>query len=195
MLLQQTRFGFTFSFQDRLIPHLVALLDGFFNWKCKFSCRIISKMANYLKYNYAWYGDGIENVTSRLLKFSYFCSRHTVCVAGDDIMFHIRVCVCVCVCVCISVCLCLSRCLSRRFNYEGLVSHKQYLAGTLLGIYNCANYVSRTHDIINDVTRSQSRSNFEIDISPSIFELGRRSKTQNIGNANDYLSGRFDFRV
>ena len=27
MLLQQPRFGFTFSFQDRLMPHLVALLD------------------------------------------------------------------------------------------------------------------------------------------------------------------------
>ena len=26
-------------------------------------------------------------------------------------------------------------------------------------------------DVIDDVTRSQSRSNFEIDISPSIFEL------------------------
>ena len=27
------------------------------------------------------------------------------------------------------------------------------------------------HDLIYDVTRSQNRSNFEIDISPSIFEL------------------------
>ena len=39
----------------------------------------------------------------------------------------------------------------------------------------------RTHDVIDDVTRSQSRSNFEIDISPMIFELRRRSKTQNVG--------------
>ena len=37
-------------------------------------------------------------------------------------------------------------------------------------------YVSRTHDVIDDVTRSQRRSNFESDISPSIFELQRRSK-------------------
>ena len=50
------------------------------------------------------------------------------------------------------------------------------------------------NDIIDDVTRSQSRSNFEIDISPSIFELERQSKVQNVGNANGYLSGIFIFR-
>ena len=58
------------------------------------------------------------------------------------------------------------------------MTHKQYFAGTLLGMSSCASYVSRTHDVIDDVTRSQSRSNFEIDISPSIFELQRRSKAQ-----------------
>ena len=88
----------------------------------------------------------------------------------------------------------LSRCLSGRFNFEGLVPHKQYFAGTLLGMSYCASYVSRTHDVIDVVTRSQSRSNFGIDISPSIFELERRSKAQNIGNANGYLSGIFNFR-
>ena len=50
------------------------------------------------------------------------------------------------------------------------------------------------HDVIDDATRSQSRSNFEIDISPSIFELERRSKVPNVGNANGYLSGIFNFR-
>ena len=50
------------------------------------------------------------------------------------------------------------------------------------------------HDIIHDVTKSQNRSNFEIDISPSIFELQRRSKAQNVGNAHGYLSGIFSFR-
>ena len=75
--------------------------------------------------------------------------------------------------MCLFVCLCLSG----RFNYEGLVC-----------------YVSRTHDVIDDVTRSQNRSNFEIDISPSIFELERRSKAQNVGNAHGYLSGIFNFR-
>ena len=77
-------------------------------------------------------------------------------------------------CVFVCVCLCLSRCLSGRFNYEGLVPHKQYFAGTLLGMFSCATDVSRTHDVIDDVTRSQSKS--KIDMSPSIFELERRSK-------------------
>ena len=89
----------------------------------------------------------------------------------------------------------LSRCLSRRFNYEGLVTHKQYFAGTWLGMSSCASYVSRTDDVIDDVTRSQRRSNFfEIDIYLSIFELERRSKARNIGSANGYLSGIFNFR-
>ena len=92
------------------------------------------------------------------------------------------------------VCLCLSRCLSGRFSYEGLVPHKQYFAGTLLEMSSCASYVPRTHDVIDDVTKWQSRSNFEIDISPSIFELERRSKAQNVGNANGYLFGIFNFR-
>ena len=52
----------------------------------------------------------------------------------------------------------------------------------------------RIHDVIDDVTRSQNRSNFEIDISPSIFELERRSKPQNVGNAYGYHSGIFNFR-
>ena len=99
-----------------------------------------------------------------------------------------------CVFVCLCVCLCLSRCLSGRFNYEGLVPHKQHFVGTLLRMSSCASYVSRTHDVIDDVTRSQNRSNFEIDISPSIFELEHRSKTQNVGNAHGYLSGIFNFR-
>ena len=85
---------------------------------------------------------------------------------------------CLFVCLCVCGCLCLSRCLSGRFNYEGLVPHKQYFASTLLGMSSCASYVLHTHDVIDDVTRSQSRSNFEIDISPSIFELQRRSKAQ-----------------
>ena len=103
-------------------------------------------------------------------------------------------CVFVCLFVCVCVCVCLSRCLSGRFNYEGLVPHKQYFTGTFLGMSSCASYVSRTHDVIVDVTRSQSRSKFEIQISPLIFELERRSKAQNVGNANGHLSGIFNFR-
>ena len=67
------------------------LIGWLFNWKRKFSCRMISKIANYLKYNYFWDGRGIENVTSWLWKFLYFCSRLTLGVAGDDIMFRILV--------------------------------------------------------------------------------------------------------
>ena len=48
-------------------------------------------IANYLKYNHFWDFDGTDNVTLRLWKFSDFCSRHIVGVAGDDIMFHILV--------------------------------------------------------------------------------------------------------
>ena len=99
-----------------------------------------------------------------------------------------------CVFVCVCVCLCLSRCLSGRFSYEGLVPHKQYFVGTLLGMSSCASYVSRTHDVIDDVTRSQNRSNYEIDISPPIFELEHRSRAQNVRNAHGYLSGIFNFR-
>ena len=70
--------------------------------------------------------------------------------------FH-PVCLCVWLSVCLSVCLCLSRGLSWRFNYEGLVPHKQNFAGTLLGMPCCASYVSLTHGVIDDVTRSQRR--------------------------------------
>ena len=52
---------------------------------------LISNTANYLKYTYLLDYDGIDNVTLRLWTFSDFCSRHTVGVAGDDIMFHILV--------------------------------------------------------------------------------------------------------
>ena len=61
---------------DRLMPHLAAILDG---------CSIRSQMQLFLD------GEGIDNVTLRLWKFSDFCSRHTVGVAGDDIMYHILV--------------------------------------------------------------------------------------------------------
>ena len=50
------------------------------------------------------------------------------------------------------------------------------------------------HDLIDDITRSQNWSNFEIDTSPSLFELQRRAKAQNVGNAHGYLSGIFSIR-
>ena len=53
---------------------------------------------------------------------------------------------------------------------------------------SCASYVSRIHDVIEDVTSSQSRSNFEIALSPSILQLEPRSKDQNTGNIHGYLA-------
>ena len=37
------------------------------------------------------------------------------------------------------------------------------------------------HALMTSLMTSQSTSNVEIDISPSIFELERRSKAQNVG--------------
>ena len=68
--------------------------------------------------------------------------------------------------------------LSGRFNYEWLVPYKQYFASTYLAISSCASYVSRTHDVVDEVTRSQSRSIFQIDISPSTYQLQCRSKAK-----------------
>ena len=81
---------------------------------------------------------------------------------SEVIMFSPCVFVCLFVCLFVTLFVSLSRCLSGRFNYEGLVPYKQYFAGTVLGMSSCASYVSRTHDVIDDVPRSQSRSNFKI---------------------------------
>ena len=90
---------------------------------------------------------------------TYICYTY-IFITRDSEVIMFSPCVFVCLFVC--GCLCLSRCLSGRFNYEGLVPHKQYFAGTLLGMSSCASYVSHTDDVIDDVTRSQSRSNFEL---------------------------------
>ena len=91
MLLHATATKIRFHFQFLRSPDAPfgGLIGWLFNWTCKFCCRMINNMANYLKYNYFRDGDGIDNFTLR--KFSDFCSRHTVGVAGDDIMFHILV--------------------------------------------------------------------------------------------------------
>ena len=74
-----------------------------------------------------------------------------------------------CVFVCVCGCLSMFVTMFGRFDFEGLVPHKQYFADTFKGMSSCASYVSHTDDVIDDVTKSQSRSNFEIDIYPSIF--------------------------
>ena len=67
-------------------------------------------------------------------------------------------------------------------------SHKHYFVGTKLAMFSCANYVSRTYDVLDDVTRSQSGSNFKIAMSP-IFQQERGSKAQNIANAHRNAHG------
>ena len=69
MLLRQQRFGFTFSFQDRLLSHLAAILDGCEIGSFKFGRRIMSKcLANYVKYNMMLSSNGnIFRVTGPLL--------------------------------------------------------------------------------------------------------------------------------
>ena len=49
-------------------------------------------------------------------------------------------------------------------------------------------------DVIDDVIRFKNRSNFEIAIALSIFELERRSKAQNVENGMAYLEVRLNFR-
>ena len=62
--------------------------------------------------------------------------------------------------------------------------------------YGCI--VFGVHDVIDDVIRSKNRSNFEIAITPSIFELECRTKSQKIGNGMAYrgvgLNFRYNFR-
>ena len=52
---------------------------------------MILNITNYVKYNYFCDDGGIGNVRLRLLKFSDFSWRHTVCIADEDIMHHILV--------------------------------------------------------------------------------------------------------
>ena len=87
-----TMIRFHFQFPRSPDAAFGGLIGWLFNWKCKFSTSMISNIANHMKYNCFWDGEGIDyNVTMRLWKFEDFCSRHTVGVAVDDIMFHILV--------------------------------------------------------------------------------------------------------
>ena len=54
----------------------------------------------------------------------------------------------------------------------------------------------RIHDVIDDVTMSQNKSIFKINVFSSIFQLERRSKPQNIGNThgNTHLVGILNFQ-
>ena len=58
--------------------------------------------------------------------------------------------------------------------------------------YRCI--VFGINDVIDDIIRSKSRSNFEIATTPSIFKLQRRTKSQNVGNGMAYLAAGLNFR-
>ena len=109
------------------------------------------------------------------------------------IIFSPCVFVCVCVCVCLSVYVCHDVCPDDLTMKDWCLTNNIQQVHCW-GIPSCASYVSPAHDGIDDVTRSQSKLNFEMDISPSIFELERRSKAQNVGNVHGYLSDIFNFR-
>ena len=97
----------------------------------------------------------------------------------------------VCVFVCLSVC---------NVNDTGrTVQAINTKLGTCMYLgsgYGCI--VFGVHDVIDDVIRSKNRSNFEIAITPSIFELECRTKSQKVGNGMAYrgvgLNFRYDFR-
>ena len=54
-------------------------------------------------------------------------------------------------------------------------------------VHDSCKFVGQECRLNNQVTRSKSRSNFKIVITPSIFELQCRSKAQNVGNWTYYL--------
>ena len=97
---------------------------------------------------------------------------------------------CVFVCVCVSVYVCHDVC------PDDLTLKDWCHTNNILQVHcwECLVVQVMFHTFIDDVTRLQSRSNFEIDISPSIFELQHQSKAQIVGNAHCYLSGMFNFR-
>ena len=83
-----------FHFQFPRSPDAVfgGLIGWLFNWKCRFSCRMISNIANHLKYNYIWDGDGIDNVTTlKILRFllKTHCRRRGWCNHVPHSSFYI----------------------------------------------------------------------------------------------------------
>ena len=96
--------------------------------------------------------------------------------------------------VCLSVCLFV--CLFCNVNDTGrTVQAINTKLGTCMYLgsgYGCI--VFGVHDVIDDVIRSKNRSNFEIAITPSIFELECRTKSQKIGNGMAYLGVGLNFR-
>ena len=85
------------------------------------------------------------------------------------------VCLCVCVYVCHDVC------------PDDLTMKDWCHTNNILQVHcwGClVVQVSRTHDVIDDVTRSQSRSNFEIDMSPQAQNSGHFENFEIINTAS-----------
>ena len=131
-----------------------------------------------------------------LAKIFNFCKyvRLTVCLFVTCQNFE-EICKYVRLTVCLSVCLFVCN-----VNDTGrTVQAINTKLGTIMYLgsgYGCI--VFGVHDVIDDVIRSKNRSNFEIAITPSIFELECRTKSQKIGNGMAYrgvgLNFRYNFR-
>ena len=110
---------------------------------------------------------------------TYFCQNFGMSAISD--------CFFICLSVCLFVC---------NVNDTGrTVQAINTKLGTCMYLgsgYGCI--VFGVHDVIDDVIRSKNRSNFEIAITPSIFELECRTKSQKIGNGMAYLGVGLNFR-
>ena len=82
---------------------------------------------------------------------------------------YVRLTVCVCLSVCLSVCN-----VDDTGRTVKVINTKLYTYMYLGSGYMCI--VLGVDDVIDDVIRFTNRSNFEIAITPSIFELERRTK-------------------
>ena len=157
---------------------------GFSSHRISYSCcflvvnlnKLLNKQLNFWWFGMPWYHAAYH--VNRMISSHHLPWRITIiCIVTHDskvILFYP---------MCLFVCVCLSQCLSGWFRFEGLVPHKQQVipdskvhganmgpiwgrqdpGGPHVGPVNFAIWdVSHTHDVIDDITRSKSRSNFEI---------------------------------
>ena len=100
---------------------------------------------------------------------------------------------------CVFVCLCVSVYVCHHVCPDDLTTKDRYHMNNILQVYclGCLVVQVMFHAFMASFTTSQGHKVgqiFEIDISPSIFELERRSKAQNVENANGIFSFRYNFR-
>ena len=114
-------------------------------------------------------------------------------ITRDSEVIMFSPCVFVSLCVCASVYVCHDVCL------DDLTMKDWCHTNNILQVHCWGCLVAQLmfHALMTSLMTSQgkkSRSNFEIDISPPIFELQCWSKAENVGKANGYFSGIFNFR-